>query len=540
MRRALGAMAALAVLACACQIDPRAALGKPVPARGGQATEAIVGSAEILNPLFAREDNARDIDSLVYQGLTGAGPDQQPVPALAKEWTVSSDGLVYTFDVRNDVRWGDGQPFTVEDVLFTFAVLQDPSYNQPGGEFWRQIAIAPGSGPQQVKFTLKAPSASFPSALSIGIIAKHLFKDPLPAAITNDAHSAQLALGTGPFVVESISRDHRTVALKRNRYAVRPPFLDRFVFRSYPTADDAVGAVLSGQADAIGDVLPPQLPLLANRRDLEIHDLRTFTVVGMMFGLTPENVAFLEPVAVRHALVQAVDRKKLIDEVLRGRAEPAPGPIPPDQWAFARPQADKYQYDPRAAAAALEANGWTVGTDGVRAKGDRRFSVEMVAADAYPYRNVAQAVADQLKQVGVEVRVTPVPASTLVNRYLIGRHFQLALAAFDNGPDPDEFTLWHTEQPADSVAFGGLLPRQALIDKDLEDGRAALDRRSRLTAYADFQELMSEAAPAVFLYEPHYSYVVSRRIRGVQLSPVVEPVDRFAHVADWYELTRVR
>jgi peptide/nickel transport system substrate-binding protein len=152
---------------------------------------------------------------------------------------------------------------------------------------------------------------------------------------------------------------------------------------------------------------------------------------------------------------------------------------------------------------------------------------------------VAQSISAQLKQVGVEVRVDPVPASVLVGRYVVGRTYQMALVAFDNGPDPDQYSLWHSGAPKDSLNFASpLVPRQALIDKDLEDGRAAGDRRSRIAAYADFQDLMQDAAPAVFLFEPHYAYVVSNRVRGLRTSAVVEPVDRFQHVAEWYVATK--
>jgi peptide/nickel transport system substrate-binding protein len=122
-----------------------------------------------------------------------------------------------------------------------------------------------------------------------------------------------------------------------------------------------------------------------------------------------------------------------------------------------------------------------------------------------------------------------------VSRYLVGKHFQMALVAFDNGPDPDQFSLWHSSATQDPLNFASsLVPKQALIDKDLEDGRTASDRKARKLAYADFQDLMSDAAPAIFLYEPHYAYVVSSRVHGVRANPVVEPIDRFQHVSDWW------
>src|SRR4029077_10170697 len=177
-RQHIAAMAAMVVALVACQ--PVATV--PKPARGGTAIEALVGAAGVLNPLFESGDSTRDVDSVIYQGLTTVDSQQNVVGQLASDWSVSVDHLTYTFNIRNGIKWADGQPFSADDVLFTFHVLQDIEYTQPGADFWRQVGVGPG-GPGQVLCTLKAPSASFPLALRIGIIAKHIFGGMAPAQI---------------------------------------------------------------------------------------------------------------------------------------------------------------------------------------------------------------------------------------------------------------------------------------------------------------------------------------------------------------------
>jgi ABC-type transport system substrate-binding protein len=133
-----------------------------------------------------------------------------------------------------------------------------------------------------------------------------------------------------------------------------------------------------------------------------------------------------------------------------------------------------------------------------------------------------------------------VPASVLVSKYLVGKQFQLALADFENGSDPDQSGFWHSGASPNSLNFTSAdrLPKQALIDKDLEDGIDKTDDASRRASYADFQALMADAAPAIFLFEPHYTYIVSKRVRGVRTNPVIEPIDRFQYVTDWYAATQ--
>jgi len=494
-----------------------------------------VGEAQSLNPLFAEEDNARDIDSLVYQGLISVDAGQSPVPVLARSLRVSDDRLTYTARLRTDVSWADGQPFSAEDVLFTFHSLQDPAYDGPQGTFWRDVRVEL-AGIDEVRFVLKAPSASFPYALRQRIIPQHIFKGVVLSGMAQDAHSGVHAFGTGPFMVQSISENKKTVVLVRNPHAGVAPNLDRFEFRSYPTLADAVDAVSRGEADAVGALQPPQLGTLVRRPDLQVNELRTFSFATALFNVSPEMSVYFNPPAVRQALVQAVDRKAVLS-VLDGRADPAPGPVPPTDWAYDREAAGKYPYDPRVAQQTLDSTGWVrpPGGSAVRQRGGKEFSISMVTADSYPYVQVADLLVKEFAAVGVQLTVDVVPSTVLVSRYLVGKKYQMALLAFDNGPDPDQFGLWDSSNSTDPLNFSSpLLPKQALIDKDLEDGRAAIDHKQRKAAYSDFQDLMSDAAPGIFLYEPHYAYIVSKRVHGVRTNPVVEPVDRFQYITDWW------
>src|SRR5436305_939911 len=229
LRWAGGLSAALvaAISVGACQ--PIATV--PKPAKGGTAVEALVGTPGALNPLFEQDDTTRDVDAVIYQGLTTVDANQQVVGLLAKDWTVSPDHLTYTFNLRTNVRWADGLTFGVDDVLFTFQVLQDPEYDQPDAEFWRQLGVSQG-GPNQVVFTLKSPSAAFPLALRIGMIAKHIFDGLAPQQIEESQSSGIKALGTGPFRVASM--DPRAITLDRNPFASPSPWLDHLLMRTYP------------------------------------------------------------------------------------------------------------------------------------------------------------------------------------------------------------------------------------------------------------------------------------------------------------------
>src|SRR5947207_6596356 len=275
-----GFAAALALVGC----QPVATV--PKPARGGTAVEALVGQATVLNPLFETNESTRDVNRVIYQGLTEVDSQQTVIGVLAKGWSVSPDHLTYTFDVRDGIKWGDGQPFTAADVLFTFHVLLDLEYQQPGAELWRQVGAAAG-GPGQVVFTLRAPDASFPISLRVGIIPKHIFKGMAPDQIEQSPYSAVRAFGTGPFKVASISP--LAITLDRNPFADPQPYLNHLVLRTYPTTDpqDAIRAVLTRAADLVGGTQRKEADTLMGRPDLSVHELHMFT--NSFVSLNPEG-----------------------------------------------------------------------------------------------------------------------------------------------------------------------------------------------------------------------------------------------------------
>ncbi len=518
------------LLVAACQ--PIATV--PKAARGGTAVEALVGTPGALNPLFEQDDTTRDVDNVIYQGLTTVDSNQRVVGLLASGWAISPDHLSYTFNIRTNVKWADGQPFSADDVLFTFHVLQDLEYQQPGAEFWRQLGVGPG-GPNQVVFTLRSPSASFPLALRIGIIAKHLFDGLSPGQIQSSQYSGIRAIGTGPFKVAAM--DPRAITLDRNPYAAPQPYLDHLIMRTYPANNPqaAILAVQSGAADLVGGIDPKELNTLENTANVNILDARTYTNAFVTMNAEGDGKTFFSDVNVRQALVQGIDRGSIINEVLGGHGEVDPTPIPAGGWAFTSSATSKYPYDQLAAAKALDAAGWTLAPGSqVRANKDGvNFRVELVVTDSYPNHEIADAVARQLGAIGISVSVKAVAPPDLVQNYLLNRHYQMALVVFDVGPDPDLYSLWHSGADSGSLNFA-YSRGWGLIDKDLEDGRAAIDQAARLAAYTDFQALIADRAPAIFLYSANYDYAVSQRVRGVHLNRVIESEDRFQYVTDWY------
>ena len=458
---------------------------------------------------------------------------QNVVGLLASGWAVSPDRLTYTVNTRTDVKWADGQPFSADDVMFTYHVLQDLEYQRPGAVEWRSVGIAQ-SGPNQIVFNLRAPESSFPLSLRVGIIPKHIYQGMSPDQIMASPYSGLHAFGTGPFKVGAINQV--SVSLDRNPFAQPQPYLDHFVFRIYPPNDPqaAIRAVLSGAADLVGGIQPQEVDTLQAGNDLTMHEARMFTDSFVTFNPLGPGTQFFADQKVRLALAQAVDRQRIVADVLAGRADADPSPIPTADWAYSPAAGASHPFDTVAAAQALASAGWQLSSGNrVRMKAGTPFQVTLVAADSYPNQQVAAALAAQLSGLGIQIDVKPLPASKLVTDYLLTHQYQMALVSIDVGADPDQYDIWHSGFDASALNFA--YPRGwGLIDKDLEDGRAALDPSSRLAAYIDFQMRMADQAPAIFLYAGRYEYAVSQRVHGVHFNKAIEPYERFQYVTDWY------
>jgi peptide/nickel transport system substrate-binding protein len=271
-----------------------------------------------------------------------------------------------------------------------------------------------------------------------------------------------------------------------------------------------------------------------------VYTAQTYQYTALLFNLRAE-VPYFQDRQVRRAVAMAINRPRLISEVLARQATLADGPIPAAiAWAV-NPEVHGEAYDPVEARRLLTDAGWpepAAGRTRTNAAG-KAFEVSLVAGqERGVLATVAQGIADDLMHVGIEAHVVPVSAAEMLRKYLKPRTFELALVAFDNGPDPDVFILWHSSA-ASGTGFNFVsMRRNAFIDRDLEDGRTTFDRLARRAAYLDFQRLLADELPAVFLYSPRFTYAVDRRVQGIALQAAVEPYDRFGSIDRWYVATR--
>ncbi|MFA6603916.1 MAG: peptide ABC transporter substrate-binding protein [Patescibacteria group bacterium] len=518
------------------------------PAQGGEYTEAAVGGPRFVNPILAGTNDADgDLIKLIFSGLMRTNTKGELVPDLAESYAISEDGKTYTFKLRAGIRWHDGADFSARDIVATYEHVKDPGWDSPYQGQFKNVAVeAPDD--QTVVFKLSEPFAPFLGILTLGILPDHLWQEIKPA----NASRADLNIkpvGTGPFKFNIFIKDKkgaiRSYTLSRNDdYYGEKALLDTLIFKYYPDFASAVEALTGKHVDGISFLPHDALAEVKKFRPVRIYDLRLPQYTAVFFNQAKN--AQLGSKAVRQALALAIDRDRIVKEVLGDSGAPIYGPIPPGFVGF-HPEVKRYSLDATKAAALLDQEGWKIGEGGLRQKESKdaktkavtktELAITLTTVDSKDSIAVAQIIQQNWASVGVKAELEITPASKIARDKIKTREYEALLYGEIIGPDPDPYPFWHSSQnAAPGLNLAVFSNRRA--DELLEKSRLTTKEEERATYYKEFQDILAEEVPAIFLYSPTYTYAVSSKIKGIDNGTIFIPADRFSNVINWYINTR--
>lgn len=569
-----------------------------VPAVGGRYVEAVVGTPEYINPLFSSlNDVDMDLARLMYSGLMRVDTKQRIVPDLAVGYTLSEDQTVYTFELRKDVLWHDGEPFTAQDVLFTFDSIQNEQIGSPLRVSFQGVSVtAPDD--YTVVFTLSEPFAPFLSSLTVGILPEHVWFDISPERFLLTQKNFQ-PVGTGPYRFSRLTKNDvgtlSTYEMERfDGYYRQPPFIEEFVFRFYPDYDGDGNAIQALRQETVQALhfVPSDLKPLVERKHIMLHTLQLPEYTALFFN--QERQPVLKDADVREALAYALDKERILSETLDGEGQIIYSPILPGFPGYL-PEIERTPYDLNKANELLDANWERIPAQAFREEQkqallDDYFSthlatstedvaeaatstipdevavqieaqldaelnpaqtfyrknddgelleIKLVTSDAPEYIDAAERIAGFWQELGVKTQLTYIPSRDLSREVLRGRLYDVLLFGVIVGSDPDQYPFWHSSQ----IDFPGLnLARYAnsTVDTLLVEAREATTEEAQIEAYTKFQETLLADRPAIFLYMPTYTYATTDEVNGQELSRIFSPSDRFAGVIHWYIKTKGR
>ena len=521
--------------------------------------EGVVGRPVSVSPLTARTQADRDLVALVFSGLVRNGPAGTVVPDLAEHWSVDDSGRVWTFVLRSDARWHDGEPVTADDVVFTIRTLQNADYRGPASTSWSEVT-AQALSPTEVTFTLDTPLGGFLQAATQPIAPAHILGE-VPVELLPDHPFGDQPVGSGPFAVAAIDRDRAelvpaetllppgepeadpsaapTDSLTTASPTLRPerprPYLEGMEFRFYDDADGLAEAYRRGDIDAASGLPPAVAAELAGTDGSRLLRYPGSTLTAVLLNLRPDHPEFRDP-AVRTALLGAIDRVGLIDEVYSSVAAPAPGPIPPASPLF-DPGADPpVAFSVAEAKKALKAAKWTQKDDGwypPDAKEPLQLEVvspeESVNPASYA---VAEDVVADWKALGLGATHVALPPSEFVMERLKTGTFAAAVTDIAIGLDPDLYPLLASSQTRTGGSnIAGV--QDPGLDKLLRAARAPGTPPDRFKAYSSLQKQLAKGRYLLPLAFQDESVVVRDSVSGPVVRQVGDPADRFWDVLTW-------
>ena len=423
------------------------------------------------------------------------------VPSLAESWETSDDGLVWTFTIREGVKFHDGTSLDAEAVVFNFRRMLEDDFPHSYGaqrpylpnfemiESVEAVEAKEAGKLRQVRFTLKAPSAVFLNNLAMfpaGIASPTAIKTHKKAFGVNP-------VGTGPFRLDSWDRDQRLVLRAFPDHWRGAPRLNRVIF--IPVAENAIRAtqVVRGEAHITDNLPPSEIDALQEKPGIVIQQHQGLNVgyLTMQTEKPPLNIP-----EVRHAIWHAIDKQRLIDVAYAGHGQPAVNMVPPAMWGHHDDLQDR-PYDPRRAKRLLEQAAAEHGLE-LPLKLELYFMKQPRPYMQQP-RQIALFIRDALAPIGIDVQLVPNDFRQHFQRMSAGDH-DLGLAGWtSDNADPDNFLFSLLDLTNINDNGGNNVSRYAnqRVHELLVEAQTELDRPRRKALYREVQELIFNDAPVV-------------------------------------------
>lgn len=511
-----------------------------VPAYGGQYREALIGSPQYINPVLAETNEVdRDLSALIFSGLIKYDNNGLLKPDIAESYEISDGGKTYIFKLKKDVFWHDGKQLTADDIIFTINIFQNPDYKSSLAANWRGVK-AEKIDDFAVRFSLGNTFAPFLENLTAGILPKHIWEN-IPANTFQISDHNLSPIGSGPYKFSKIEKDNiknvfTQIEFKANeKYYLGKPFIKTIVFKFYNSEDESIKALGDNEVDGIS-YLSPQNKNKISSPNANIYSLKIPRYVAAFLNQNKNKA--LADINVRKALAYATDKKQIIGEVLASEADPVDTPILRDILGM-----DNFTkiYEYSIEKAKKELADWKdEDNDGILekkiAKTDKeptKLEITISTSDWTELVKITEILKSQWEKAGFKVNLDIQKVGDLTQKTIKPREFDVLLFGEILYMDPDPFSFWHSSQKKDP-GLNLAMYDNPQADKLLEDARQTLDYIERIKKYDAFQQIIAEDAPAIFLFSPHYLYVVDNFIHGIETKNIATPARRFSKIEKWY------
>jgi len=596
------------------------------PASGGIFIEGLIGQPRFLNPIYAQaRDIDRDLVELIFSGLMKYDGEGKIVPDLAREYKIE-EGKIFEVYLKENLLWSDQIPLTVDDIIFTIKIIQDPDYKSPLRAAWLGVETEKISD-KAIRFKLKNPSVNFLENLTLKILPKHIWEKISPENFPLSEYNLK-PIGSGPFKFKDLKIEKEKIVslnLIRNKNYHQIPHLEQISFQFFENETDLIKNLNKVNGFS---------PIFLENYQISQDQFLTYKIslpryFAIFFNLEKSKI-FSEK-EIRKALNCGVNKIEILEKLFNGQGKIVDSPILPEIFDI-NPPSQTYQFNQDQAKEILDGAGFLENQEGKRVRmikkekefqfkndlklgsqGDEVRELQKCLArdpEVYPeaeisgffgnltkravikfqekYKEeilepwgfkegtgmvskttreklneicfgeekeflplkfsistgnqkilveIAKILKNQLEKLGAEIEIKEYDLPTLEREVIKKRDYEALLFGQVLTLIPDPFPFWHSLQKIDP-GLNLSLYENKIVDKILEETRQNFNFEERAKKYQEFQDILIEEAPAIFLINPDYLYFLSKEIKGVNLTKITDPSKRFCQIEDWYIKTK--
>jgi len=510
------------------------------PKKGGHVVEGNFTDIRTLNSMLSSDTASNQVIGLMFDGLLNYKKNGDLVPALAQDLPkASSDGLTYTFKLRNGLKWSDGRALTSDDVKFTYQLAYDPKYADVSsprrGDLSKYIKSIDTPDPQTVVITTTQVYAPFLASHGLyGILPKHVLGSLDSKAINSADFNTAPSVTNGAFKFVKWDKGQQVTMERNPNYWAGASYLDQWIYKVLPDSVAVTNQLKTGEID-IGPVDPGQFDALKTVDSVAMSEFPVPTFTFYAYNLNPATAAgkIFQDKAVRQALLFALNRQQIVTAIFFGHGSVANSVEPPTSWAYKDKPKVLYSFDKAKAESLLDGGGWVKGSDGIRAKGGVKLKFTMITNAGNKQReSMLQVMQQSWHDIGVEATPSLIQFPQLVSQIVSIRTFDMFLVGFNWSADPDEAPLYHSRNAVPG-GFNGADFKSDQVDQILDQALSTLDKNKRKDLYSQFQDLMSDEVPSPVILFNNGIYGVGKRVQGTDFGPFNQFGQRPWNHATW-------
>jgi peptide/nickel transport system substrate-binding protein len=477
--------------------------------KGGILIVALLDEPSNLNPLYPSLSGISPVTAQLFTPLISEKPNGKVRPALAESWVYSEDLESITYTIAKGATWHDGKPVTAEDVVFTVEQILSSKNNSPLAQKLNYVESVEALNSRQVRFNLKQVFAGELQSTNIYPIPKHILKNE--ADLARCDFNAD-PIGSGPYKIKEWNKgEWIELTANPDYFRGRAP-VDRMVFYTPSSMDELMAELEEGNIDVAFNMPPGNNYEALSSYSKVLSPGKSYAYVGW-------NLARFSDKKLRQAFSIAIDRRKIISDVLDNYGQVVNGPITPEHWAY-NPDLKVIREDKEGAVDLIEELGYSKSRGRSYYQG---LNVRILVEEGNAVRQkVAESIVSDLRSVGVQASTVTLSSLEFINR-LFKKDFDAYIMGWDVEKEFNPFQIWGSDGMYNFVGYKNLK-----VDSLIGEALLSLDREKAKRAWYEFQEIIRDDLPYTFLYAPQEITFVKRNIQGIgqdDKRPVISFVD---------------